>query len=82
MYTIIHLLYICRHTCTHTSDLCSHFLHRALHKEWLNSYESLTEMVVPRSTALIQEDQEFGLHTVTVFKKVVDEYKVHAREKR
>ena len=55
---------------------------RPLYKEWRNSYESLTEMVVPRSTELITEDQEFGLYTVTVFKKVVDEYKLHARERR
>ena len=39
-------------------------------------------MVVPRSTELITEDNDFGLFTVTVFKKIVDEYKIHAREKR
>lgn len=55
---------------------------RALYKEWKNSYEKLSDMVVPRSTELITEDQEFGLFTVTVFRKVVDEYKLHAREKR
>lgn len=48
----------------------------------MNSYETLTSMVVPRSSKTIQEDLEFGLHSVTVFKKVVDEYKLHAREKR
>ena len=55
---------------------------RALYKEWLNTYESLTDMVVPRSSRLLQEDHDFGLYTVSVFKKVVDEYKLHAREKR
>lgn len=39
-------------------------------------------MVVPRSTELITEDHDFGLFTVTVFKKIIDEYKIHAREKR
>lgn len=39
-------------------------------------------MVVPRSTELINEDQDFGLFTVTVFRKIADEYKNKAREKR
>ena len=39
-------------------------------------------MVVPRSSQLVHEDSEYGLFTVTVFKKVVDEYKHHAREKK
>ena len=55
---------------------------RPLYKEWYITYESLAEMVVPRSTEMISEDQEFGLFTVTVFKKVAEEYKLHAREKR
>lgn len=55
---------------------------RVASKEWLNSYERLTEMVVPRSSNKLAEDNEFALFTVTLFKKVVDEYKMHAREKR
>ena len=55
---------------------------RALYKQWHNTYESLSDMVVPRSTQLIHEDAEYGLHTVTVFKKVIDEYKHHARENK
>ena len=55
---------------------------RALYKEWENSYESLSTMVVPRSSHKIQEDSEYGLYSVTVFKKVIDEYKHHAREKK
>ena len=39
-------------------------------------------MVVPRSSKKIAEDNEYGLFTVTVFHKVVDEYKGKAREKR
>ena len=39
-------------------------------------------MVVPRSTELVTEDQEYGLFTVTVFKKIIDEFKLQAREKR
>lgn len=55
---------------------------RAQYKEWLATYESLTQMVVPRSSQLIHEDTEYGLYTVSVFKKVIDEYKLHAREKK
>lgn len=31
---------------------------------------------------LVFEDNEHGLYTVTLFKKVVDEFKVHARDKK
>lgn len=39
-------------------------------------------MIVPRSTQLIAQDSEYGLFTVTLFKKVIDEFKLHAREKK
>lgn len=39
-------------------------------------------MIVPRSSQLITQDNEFALFTVTLFKKVVDEFKLHAREKK
>jgi len=50
--------------------------------EWKECYEKLTDMVVPRSSKLIFEDNENALFSVTLFKKVVDEFKHHAREKR
>ncbi|XP_025602632.2 V-type proton ATPase subunit C isoform X2 [Athalia rosae] len=50
--------------------------------EWHAVYEKLTDMIVPRSTQLISQDQEYGLFTVTLFKKVVEEFKLHAREKK
>lgn len=31
---------------------------------------------------LLFEDQEYGLFTVALFQKVVDEFKLHARENR
>ncbi|XP_070564896.1 V-type proton ATPase subunit C 1-B-like [Ptychodera flava] len=55
---------------------------KAMYQDWKLKYESLTDMVVPRSTKLIYEDGEYGLFTVTLFRKVVDEYKHHAREQR
>lgn len=39
-------------------------------------------MIVPRSSQLITEDQDFRLYNVTLFKKVVEEFKLHAREKK
>ncbi|XP_018059147.1 PREDICTED: V-type proton ATPase subunit C isoform X1 [Trachymyrmex cornetzi] len=51
-------------------------------QEWYGCYEKLTDMIVPRSTQLITQDSEYGLFTVTLFKKVMDEFKLHAREKK
>jgi V-type H+-transporting ATPase subunit C len=53
-----------------------------MYSEWKLKYEKLTDMVVPRSTNLIFEDQEHGLFTVTLFRKVVDEFKHHCRENK
>lgn len=51
-------------------------------QDWYSGYEKLTDMIVPRSTQLITQDSEYGLFTVTLFKKVIDEFKLHAREKK
>jgi V-type H+-transporting ATPase subunit C len=53
-----------------------------LFNEWNAGYEKLTDMIVPRSSSLITQDTDFGLYNVTLFKKVVDEFKLHAREKK
>ncbi|XP_035659763.1 V-type proton ATPase subunit C 1-A-like isoform X3 [Branchiostoma floridae] len=50
--------------------------------DWKEKYETLTDMVVPRSSKKIYEDNDHGLFTVTMFTRVVDEYKHHARENR
>uniref|UniRef100_A0A1B0CL23 V-type proton ATPase subunit C n=1 Tax=Lutzomyia longipalpis TaxID=7200 RepID=A0A1B0CL23_LUTLO len=55
---------------------------KALVQDWNGHYEKLTDMIVPRSTQCITQDQDFALYTVTLFKKVVDEFKLHAREKK
>lgn len=55
---------------------------KAIYHDWQAKYEHLAEMVVPRSSRLIFEDQDHGLFTVTLFFKVVDEYKLHARENK
>lgn len=50
--------------------------------DWNHMYEKLTDMIVPRSSQLVSQDADYGLFTVTLFKKVVDEFKLHAREKK
>ncbi|KAI6187523.1 V-ATPase subunit C [Aphelenchoides besseyi] len=51
-------------------------------KEWESSYSTFADMVVPQSAKRITEDQEHALYTVTLFKKVIDEYKANCRERK
>ncbi|KAJ2377936.1 Vacuolar ATP synthase subunit C [Coemansia sp. RSA 2607] len=55
---------------------------RPLAREWNNSYERLTDMVVPRSSQLVAEDAEYKLYAVVVFKRVFDEFTNKARDAR
>eukprot|EP00271_Cylindrocystis_brebissonii_P001673 TRINITY_DN11958_c0_g1_i1.p1 TRINITY_DN11958_c0_g1~~TRINITY_DN11958_c0_g1_i1.p1 ORF type:complete len:378 (+),score=99.32 TRINITY_DN11958_c0_g1_i1:221-1354(+) len=50
-------------------------------KDWWASYETLSDKVVPRSSAKLGEDNEAVLVTVTLFRKVADTFKGKAREK-
>ncbi|EXB62850.1 V-type proton ATPase subunit C [Morus notabilis] len=50
-------------------------------KDWLSSYETLTSYVVPRSTKMLYEDNEYALYTVTLFNRVADNFRTSAREK-
>ncbi|XP_047095215.1 V-type proton ATPase subunit C-like [Lolium rigidum] len=50
-------------------------------QNWLSSYEFFDTFVVPRSSKRLYEDNEYALYTVTLFAKVVDNFKVCAREK-
>lgn len=52
----------------------------ALMGDWHSHYEQLTDMVVPRSTQTVFQDEDYALCTVTLFLKVVDEFKHKARE--
>jgi len=52
------------------------------YKDWWAKYERLADMVVPQSSKLIFEDSEHGIFTVTLFRKVIDEYKLHCRENK
>lgn len=66
---------------------CNAFIYSLLNlslsaDKWKNSYEKLTEFVLPRSSDLIFNDKESGLWTVTLFKKVVEDFKNVARENK
>ncbi|ESO97287.1 hypothetical protein LOTGIDRAFT_206255 [Lottia gigantea] len=53
-----------------------------IYNDWNLKYEKLTDMVVPRSSKKIFDDNENVLVTVTLFKRVVDEFKHHCRENK
>ncbi|XP_055920634.1 V-type proton ATPase subunit C isoform X2 [Eupeodes corollae] len=55
---------------------------KPLANDWVVGYEKITDMIVPRSSQLITQDQDYALYNVTLFKKVVEEFKLHAREKK
>uniref|UniRef100_A0A8D3EDZ7 V-type proton ATPase subunit C n=1 Tax=Scophthalmus maximus TaxID=52904 RepID=A0A8D3EDZ7_SCOMX len=50
--------------------------------DWQKTYETLSEMVVPRSTKLLFEDHDSGLFSVTLFRKAIDDFKHKARENK
>lgn len=52
------------------------------YKEWNATYESLTSFVIPRSSELIVEDNDYGIFKVVLFKKVIEDFKNMAREKK
>lgn len=53
-----------------------------LSKDFLQSYEQISPMVVPRSAQLLAKDDEFQLYAVTVFKKHSSEFVHKCREHR
>lgn len=53
---------------------------KQLTKDFLRSYETLTEMVVPRSAEEVSSDDEFVLYAVTTFKKFSAEFIHKCRE--
>ncbi|KAF9976227.1 Vacuolar ATP synthase subunit C [Actinomortierella ambigua] len=55
---------------------------KTLYKDWINKYETLTQMVVPRSSEKIAEDDEYGLFTVTLFKRIAEDFTNRCREER
>lgn len=53
---------------------------KSLSKDYLNAYESLVPMVVPRSASVIAQDDEYILYNTTLFKKYAAEFQLKCRE--
>lgn len=53
---------------------------KQLYNSWWETYETIAQMVVPRSSTLIAEDDEFGLFSVILFQKVVEEFSTRCRQ--
>ncbi|RPD63161.1 ATPase V1 complex subunit C [Lentinus tigrinus ALCF2SS1-7] len=51
-------------------------------KEWNVKYERLTPMVVPRSSTLIDADDEYSLFAVVIFRRVHDDFVQKCRENK
>ncbi|KAJ1929923.1 Vacuolar ATP synthase subunit C [Tieghemiomyces parasiticus] len=51
-----------------------------LRKEWAAEYETLTQMVVPRSSREIATDNDYTLYGVTVFQRVAEEFGAKCRD--
>jgi V-type H+-transporting ATPase subunit C len=51
-------------------------------KIFLSTYEKLVDYVLPRSALLLEEDSEYSLYRVVMFRKVADDFKSQAREKK
>mmetsp|Transcript_12520 Transcript_12520/g.26995 ORF Transcript_12520/g.26995 Transcript_12520/m.26995 type:complete len:370 (-) Transcript_12520:488-1597(-) len=50
-------------------------------KDWESCYEKLTNFVVPRSSKVVVEDNDYALVNVVMFKRVVDDFKTACRSK-
>lgn len=50
--------------------------------DWNAKYEALTDMVVPRSTQMVFQDSDHALMTVSLFHKVIDDFKNKCRENK
>ncbi|GME81840.1 unnamed protein product [Ambrosiozyma monospora] len=55
---------------------------KSLDSQFLNSYETLTPFVIPRSAKKIATDAEFNLYTVSLFKKFQATFLNSAREQK
>lgn len=55
---------------------------KAYQHDWVAKYETLTDMIVPRSSRSLYEDDENCLYSVTLFTRVMDEFKHKCRENK
>lgn len=55
---------------------------RSFQHDWFGKYETLTDMIVPRSSRVLFEDEENCLVSVTLFRRVADEFRHKCRENK
>ncbi|KAL4224727.1 hypothetical protein ACF0H5_015424 [Mactra antiquata] len=55
---------------------------KSFYHDWRQKYERMTTMIVPRSSNIIYEDDENCLCTVTLFRRVEDEFRHKCRENK
>jgi len=55
---------------------------KAMMNDWYAKYESLCSMIVPRTTELISQDQDYALFSVTLFQKTEDTFRHKCRENK
>ena len=55
---------------------------KGLMHEWYSKYETLCAMIVPRTTELVTQDEDFALFTVTLFQKTEDTFRHKCRENK
>ncbi len=55
---------------------------KALINDWYAKYETLCAMIVPRTTELITQDQDYALFNVTLFQKTEDTFRHKCRENK
>ncbi|UJR13915.1 hypothetical protein I4U23_000921 [Adineta vaga] len=55
---------------------------KTLVNDWHAKYESLCTMIVPRTTELITQDQDYALFSVTLFQKTEDTFRHKCRENK
>ena len=55
---------------------------KSMMNDWYAKYESLCSMIVPRTSELITQDQDYALFSVTLFQKTEDVFRVKCRENK
>jgi len=50
--------------------------------DWHNKYETLCAMIVPRTSELVTQDDDYALFTVTLFQKTEDTFRHKCRENK
>jgi len=51
------------------------------HGDWLKNYETMTDFVVPRSSVVVAQDNDYIMCTVTLFRRIVDDFKQECRSR-